>query len=81
MKLTQKQLREIIKEELLNNVPDVVLFDETRKYIQAIRKQMTIFVERNANEMHEEINKSMKEFEEELNQLLEERIHLTLRSL
>jgi hypothetical protein len=81
MKLTQEQLRELIKEEYLRGIPEFTLRQATTKYVEDIRKQLFRYIMMNKSltgqsqrEALSAANEVLEDLEEKANDLLEEQL-------
>ena len=88
MKLTQEQLRELIKEEYLRGVPEYILRQATTKYVDDIRKQLFKYIMSNKSltgqsqrEALSAANEVLEDLEEKANDLLEEQLFEFMRKV
>lgn len=78
VKIKVTDLRKIIREEYMKSVPDFVLKQATSTYVDTIRKHIQRYISlktRNPVDARDAItiaNESLKNFEDEANQLLED---------
>jgi hypothetical protein len=88
MKLTQEQLRELIKEEFLRGVPEFVLRQATTKYVEDVRRQLFKYIMSNKSltgqsqrEALSAANEVLETLEEKANDLLEEQLFEFMRKV
>jgi septal ring factor EnvC (AmiA/AmiB activator) len=80
MKLSVKELRTIVREEYMRGVPEFMLQDASRKYVDEIKNNVKRHIQEvtsspdEAREAFDKLDAVFKELETDVNQLMENRI-------
>lgn len=89
MKLSLKRVRELVREELLRGIPDFVLRQAASKFVGELRQHMLRYVNQIASDSTpasradriQAINQTLVELENEIHELLEEKLMNYLRQV
>ncbi len=88
MKVTVRELRQIVREEYLHGVPEFMFREATHKYVEEIRQHIKKFILQSKSDdfiaQRESINTMndvLEQLEEEANALLEDKLFQYLQSV
>lgn len=80
MQITTKQIRRLIQEEMLKNIPEFVLNETTRKFVEDIKLQLQHHIssdgdnDSSTTNAYTEADAILLEIEAEVNELLQQKL-------